>query len=207
MRRGSTTSRSNATARAGVAVAAFLLVTSSSHPSVSAARGRARSSPATTALRQAMPTRGKMISARARALAARKQAAEARRRALAARSSTLSPPRGRSQVGGASWYGPGFHGRRTASGERFNQNAMTLAHRSMPFGTRVRVTNLRTGRSVVGRVNDRGPFVRGRIVDLSAGMARRLGISGVAQVRVEVLPPPERATIGDAREAAAEATR
>jgi rare lipoprotein A (peptidoglycan hydrolase) len=90
-------------------------------------------------------------------------------------------------VGYASWYGPGFHGRRTASGERFDRNAMTLASRHMPFGTRVRVTNLKNGRVVIGRVNDRGPFVRGRVVDLSQGMARKLGISGVGKVRVEVV--------------------
>src|SRR3712207_3055842 len=67
------------------------------------------------------------------------------------------------QRGAASWYGPGFHGRRTANGERFNTRAMTAAHRTLPFGSRVRVTNERTGRSVVVRINDRGPFVAGRI--------------------------------------------
>lgn len=103
-----------------------------------------------------------------------------------------SMPAGGVQVGGASWYGPGFDGRRTASGERFNRNAATLAHRSMPFGTRVRITNLKTGRSAVGRVNDRGPFVRGRIVDLTEGLARQLGISGIGQVKVEVLGPDNR---------------
>ncbi|WP_342597053.1 septal ring lytic transglycosylase RlpA family protein [Cyanobacterium aponinum UTEX 3222] len=89
----------------------------------------------------------------------------------------------------ASWYGPGFHGRKTASGERFNQNALTAAHRSLPFGTRVKVTNLNNGRSVVVRINDRGPFTRGRIVDLSAGAARVIGLknSGVAPVRIQIL--------------------
>lgn len=89
----------------------------------------------------------------------------------------------------ASWYGPGFHGRRTASGEKFNQNALTAAHRSLPFGTRVKVTNLNNGRSVVVRINDRGPHVRGRIVDLSAGAARVIGLksSGVAPVRIQIL--------------------
>lgn len=100
---------------------------------------------------------------------------------------TYEPGKGM-QVGHASWYGPGFHGRRTASGERFDRNAMTLASRHLPFGTRVRVTNLTNGKAVEGRVNDRGPFVRGRIVDLSQGMARRLGIGGVGKVRVEVIP-------------------
>ena len=71
------------------------------------------------------------------------------------------------QSGGASWYGPGFHGKRTASGERFNTHALTAAHRSLPFGSRVQVTNERTGRSVVVRINDRGPFVGGRVIDLS----------------------------------------
>lgn len=99
--------------------------------------------------------------------------------------------------GFASWYGPGFHGRRSASGERFNQNALTAAHRSLPFGTKVRVTNKRNGRSVVVRINDRGPHVRGRIIDLSAAAARTLGVmqSGVAPVRVEVLGRPGSATV------------
>jgi rare lipoprotein A len=88
------------------------------------------------------------------------------------------------QSGGASWYGPGFHGRRTASGETFNQNAMTAAHKSLPFGSRVRVVNQQTGRSVVVRINDRGPFVRGRIIDLSKASAQALGISGHAPVKL-----------------------
>lgn len=85
----------------------------------------------------------------------------------------------------ASWYGPGFHGRRTASGERFNQHAMTAAHRTLPFGTRVRVTHGK--RSVIVRINDRGPWVKGRVIDLSKAAARRLGIKGVARVRIEVI--------------------
>lgn len=91
--------------------------------------------------------------------------------------------------GMASWYGPGFHGRRTANGERFNQNALTAAHRSLPFGTKVRVTNTRTGRSVVVRITDRGPFTGGRVIDLSAAAARIVGVmqSGVAPVTLEVL--------------------
>ena len=89
----------------------------------------------------------------------------------------------------ASWYGPGFHGRRTASGERFDQNAMTAAHRSLPFGTKVEVVNPRNGRSVIVRINDRGPFISGRDFDLSRGAAKRLGIlaRGIARVRVEVI--------------------
>jgi len=72
--------------------------------------------------------------------------------------------------GGASWYGPGFHGKRTANGERFNTHALIAAHKTLPFGSRVRVTNERTGRSVV-RINDRGPFVGGRVIDLSKAAA------------------------------------
>lgn len=86
------------------------------------------------------------------------------------------------QSGRASWYGPGFHGRRTASGERFNTHALTAAHRTLPFGTRVRVRNARTGRSVVVRINDRGPYSHGRIIDLSRASASVLGISGVGSV-------------------------
>lgn len=92
----------------------------------------------------------------------------------------------KSQRGHASWYGPGFHGRRTASGETFNANALTAAHRSLPFGTRVRVVNEKTGRSVVVRINDRGPFIRGRIIDLAHGAARQLGMAGVATVALHV---------------------
>lgn len=90
----------------------------------------------------------------------------------------------RIQHGGASWYGPGFHGRRTASGETFNTNAMTAAHRTLPFGTRVKVVNTRTGRSVVVRINDRGPFIRGRIIDLAKAPARAIGMAGIAAVAV-----------------------
>lgn len=80
------------------------------------------------------------------------------------------------ESGHASWYGPGFHGRRTASGETFRSDAMTAAHRSLPFGTRVRVVHEGTGRSVIVRINDRGPFHRGRIIDLAQGPARSLGL-------------------------------
>ncbi|HEY9597693.1 MAG TPA: septal ring lytic transglycosylase RlpA family protein, partial [Cyanophyceae cyanobacterium] len=100
----------------------------------------------------------------------------------------------RFQVTGiASWYGPGFHGRPSASGERYNQNAMTAAHRSLPFGTNVQVTNLNNGRSVVVRINDRGPYARGRIIDLSAAAARVLGVmqTGIAPVKIEVLDPQQ----------------
>lgn len=91
--------------------------------------------------------------------------------------------------GWASWYGPGFNGNLSANGERFNQEAMTAAHKSLPFGTKVRVTNLDNGRSVIVRINDRGPFTPGRVIDLSAGAARVIGMiqSGVAPVKVEVI--------------------
>lgn len=91
--------------------------------------------------------------------------------------------------GRASWYGPGFHGRRTANGEIFNQNALTAAHPSLKFGTRVKVTNLNNNRSVVVRINDRGPYAGGRVIDLSAAAARSLKMikSGVAPVRVNIL--------------------
>jgi rare lipoprotein A len=84
--------------------------------------------------------------------------------------------------GKASWYGAAHHGRRTASGEVFNRNALTAAHRSLPFGTRLKVTNAHTGRSVVVRVNDRGPFGGGRVIDLSQKAARAIGLLGVADV-------------------------
>ncbi|MBW4567756.1 MAG: septal ring lytic transglycosylase RlpA family protein [Tolypothrix carrinoi HA7290-LM1] len=91
--------------------------------------------------------------------------------------------------GVASYYGYDGSGNRTASGQRFNPEKLTAAHRHLPFGTRVRVTNTRNGRSVVVRINDRGPFIRGRVIDLSVAAARVLGMmgSGVAPVRIEVL--------------------
>ena len=89
----------------------------------------------------------------------------------------------------ASWYGPGFIGRRTANGEVFTSAELTAAHKTLPFNTRVRVTNLSNGRSVVVRINDRGPFKPGRVIDLSRAAARQLDMvrSGVARVRLEVL--------------------
>ena len=83
------------------------------------------------------------------------------------------------QCGGASWYALSS---RTASGERMNANLMTAAHRSLPFGTIVKVVDQNSGRSIQVRINDRGPFVRGRIIDLSRAAAQRLGISGVGKV-------------------------
>lgn len=96
-------------------------------------------------------------------------------------------PGGVVQSGRASWYGPGFHGRRTASGETFNTNALTAAHRTLPFGTKVRVVNKKTGKSVIVRINDRGPYAHGRVIDLSKASAQAIGLSGVASVTVAQL--------------------
>jgi rare lipoprotein A len=93
------------------------------------------------------------------------------------------------QEGLVSWYGEQFHARPTASGELFDAGAMTMAHPTLPFGTQVRVTNLRNGRSVVLRVNDRGPFIGARIADLSQAAASALGMlrRGIAHARIEVV--------------------
>lgn len=100
-----------------------------------------------------------------------------------------SGPSGDLQTGIASWYGGKHHGGPTASGERFNKNSMTAAHRTLKIGTRVRVTRKKNGRTVVVRINDRGPYGKGRIIDLSEAAARELDMidDGIAQVRVEVL--------------------
>lgn len=95
------------------------------------------------------------------------------------------------QRGVASWYGPGFHGRLTANGERFDMNELTAAHKTLPFGTRVLVHNPRTGKEVVVRINDRGPFIKGRMLDLSKAAAKALGFKSRghdAVVLREVLP-------------------
>lgn len=91
--------------------------------------------------------------------------------------------------GVASWYGPGFHGNATANGERYDQNALTAAHRTLPFGTVVRVVNLNNGKSVDVRINDRGPYVDNRIIDLSRAAAGRIDMiqSGLAPVRIILL--------------------
>lgn len=91
--------------------------------------------------------------------------------------------------GKASYYSNGLHGRRMSNGERYDRNAFTCAHRTLPFGTRLKITNPRNGKSVIVRVTDRGPFVRGRVVDLSYAAARELGTlaSGVAYVKVELV--------------------
>lgn len=98
------------------------------------------------------------------------------------------------QRGTASYYGPGFHGRRTASGERFDRNAPTAAHRTLPLGTVARVTNLENGESETVTINDRGPYVGGRVIDVSEGVADRLGMrrEGTAPVQVTPLSVPDR---------------
>jgi rare lipoprotein A len=100
---------------------------------------------------------------------------------------------GFTEVGLASWYGPQFHGKRTANGERFDMNGFTAAHRTLPLNSYVRVVNLGTGQSVVVRINDRGPYALTRIIDLSAKAARGLGMTedGVARVRIELLNASE----------------
>ena len=106
---------------------------------------------------------------------------------------TVAPTRGSTITGQASWYGGKFHGRKTASGERFDKRALTAAHRTLPFGTMVRVTSLSTGRTVVVRINDRGPFERReRIIDLSEAAAEALGMksAGVVRVKLKVLRLP-----------------
>jgi rare lipoprotein A len=101
----------------------------------------------------------------------------------------LAPPSRASQTGIASWYGPGFHGKATASGVIYDQNDLTAAHQTLPLGTRVVVTNLETGSSTEVTINDRGPFAKGRIIDLSFAAGKALGMiePGTIPVRVEVV--------------------
>lgn len=96
---------------------------------------------------------------------------------------------GKILTGFASWYGPGFHGRRAANGQRFNMYDLTAAHKTLPMNTMVRVTNTRNGKSTIVRITDRGPFIHGRIIDLSKAAAQAVGMlsSGTAPVTVEVL--------------------
>jgi len=98
------------------------------------------------------------------------------------------------EVGIASWYGPGFHGKRTANGEIYDMFAMTAAHKTLPFGTIVKVVDLDTGRSVIVRINDRGPFIKGRIIDLSYAAALKLGMvkKGLAKVGLRIVKWPNR---------------
>jgi rare lipoprotein A len=94
------------------------------------------------------------------------------------------------ESGVASWYGPGFQGRRTASGERYNMYDLTAAHPTLPFGTRLAVRNVSTGKTVVVRVNDRGPYKKSRILDLSYAAAREVGVFGPGTAYVELYPAP-----------------
>ena len=108
---------------------------------------------------------------------------------LAGCASSLIDPNGYDETGTASYYGAKHHGNKTASGEPFNQHAQTAAHRQLPFGTQVKVTNLDNDKSVVVRINDRGPHTRGRLIDLSRKAAEQLGMlgSGTARVRVQAM--------------------
>jgi len=96
---------------------------------------------------------------------------------------------GFTQQGIASWYGPGFQGRKTANGERFNTHDLTAAHKTLPFNSMVKVTNLETGKSVIVKINDRGPYIKGRIIDLSHAAKTEIGMGGLADVMIEVLDP------------------
>ena len=102
------------------------------------------------------------------------------------------------QYGNASWYGGKFHGRTTASGERFNKHEFTAAHKKLPFGTILRVTNLRNGKDVYVRINDRGPFIKGRVLDLSLASAEALHFNrrGVIRVKIEIVSLPVSSTSG-----------
>lgn len=103
---------------------------------------------------------------------------------------TDAPPlRGEIWYGNASWYGPKFHGKRTSNGEKFNKNKLTAAHKDLPFNTQVLVTNLKNSKSVVVRINDRGPFKADRIIDLSEKAAESIGLKekGTAYIKLQVL--------------------
>ncbi len=104
---------------------------------------------------------------------------------------------GQIQKGVASYYHDSLHGLKTASGKRYDRNALSAAHKTLPLGTKVRVTDVKTGKDIVVRINDRGPFIAGRVIDLSRRAARDLGIvkRGVAKVEVEVLSVPARKDI------------
>lgn len=104
------------------------------------------------------------------------------------------------ETGTASWYGPGFHGRKTANGERFDTYALTCAHKTLPFNTILKVTNLENGRYAVVRVNDRGPYSKGRIIDLSNAAKNEIGMAGLAKVKIELFQPENESgsDLGDA---------
>lgn len=145
-----------------------------------------------------------LVTGCASSRAARPESASRSEEPAAGRSRAEPPDKGNRPYLGeglASYYGPGLHGRPTASGERFNQNAMTAAHRTLRFGTCLRVVNMENGKSVQVRVNDRGPFKEGRIIDVSLAAARKLEMvdKGLARVRLyrcddavsAFSPPPE----------------
>jgi len=96
------------------------------------------------------------------------------------------------ETGIASWYGPGFHGNYTANGEVYDMYGISAAHKTLPFGTIVRVVEIETGRSIIVRINDRGPFIEGRIIDLSKGAAEKLGVvkKGITKVGLRILQRP-----------------
>jgi len=98
-----------------------------------------------------------------------------------------------STTGIASWYGPGFAGEKTANGERYKPSGLTAAHKTLPFGTCVKVTNLANNESVIVRINDRGPYVRGRLIDLSQGAAKKISMlhHGTTKVKIETIIPSE----------------
>ncbi len=104
-------------------------------------------------------------------------------------SSHKAPPGPHEVKGIASWYGGKFHGRLTANGERYNKNGISAAHKTLPFGTVVRVKNLRNGKTVDVRINDRGPFIKGRIIDLSKGAAKKINMinDGIVPVELTIL--------------------
>lgn len=178
-----------------LSVAALLMASSAVAPATAAGLSASASAPvaprpAAVAIRQAdmAPTwEQNFLRQMPPPPVAQTQLASAVLPALVATAPTLSVSRVIN--GQASWYGPGFYGNRTASGEVFRPGTLTAAHRSLPFGTLVRVTNMANGRSAVVRINDRGPFHGGRILDLAHGAARELGVtaSGVADVKLEVL--------------------
>jgi rare lipoprotein A len=95
------------------------------------------------------------------------------------------------EIGEASWYGPGFHGRKTANGERFDTHELTAAHKTLPFGTLLKVTNLENNLFTIVRVNDRGPYIRGRIIDLSKAAKEEIGMGGTALVKIEQVTEEE----------------
>lgn len=112
-----------------------------------------------------------------------------------AHAGTRSGQSAASQAGMASYYHDRFHGRRTASGAPYNKHRFSAAHKTLPLGTEVRVTDARSGKSVVVRINDRGPYAKGRVIDLSRAAAREIGLTrkGVTRVRLEILREPGRA--------------